>query len=103
MKKGASMETTTEAPVAAKPMMTRRELLLKTYGPGPRLCLDGAANWLACDARCEQSCVLTPGHQLDKEEIERRRAEDKARLEQQRKDERAVAKLRAEKQRLALR
>lgn len=95
------METTTaEAPK----MQTRRDLLLQTYGPGPRLCLDGAANWLGCDARCEQSCILSAGHQLDKAEIERRRAELLAAREAAKKQEQAARRLnRFEKHSQALR
>ncbi len=53
--------------------LTRRARLLATYGPGPRPCVDGAANWLGC-THCDQSCILAAGHQLDKAEIEKRRA-----------------------------
>lgn len=53
--------------------MTRRSMLLATYGPGPRPCVDGAANWLGC-THCSQSCMLEPGHQLAKEDIEMRLA-----------------------------
>ena len=67
-----------EQPMKTKtslPLLTRRQMLLAAYGPGPRPCLDAAANWLGCDPRCRQSCILEAGHQLDKEAMEQKRAE----------------------------
>lgn len=59
------------------PALTRRKMLLETNGPGPRPCVDGAANWLGC-TNCQQSCMLAAGHQLDQDRIAERLAAIKA-------------------------